>query len=70
VRRASVKSSVIRTVGYDVEKRRLEVTFHSGRVYEYDKVPPHVVRDFLTSESLGKYFNEVIRPRFRMTKVE
>jgi hypothetical protein len=70
MRRVPVKSSVISMVGYDEKNLVLEVRFHSGRVYDYLEVPPDVVKDFLTSDSLGKYFNDVIRPRFRMKRVD
>lgn len=69
MRRQPVKSAAIARVGYDEKNRVLEVKFHSGRVYDYFELPSHVVRAFLTSDSLGKSFNDVIRPLYRMARV-
>lgn len=60
-----VGSSVIATVDYDGERRVLEVTFRTGRVYRYLGVPPAVYRELLASDSKGKYFNQKIRPKYR-----
>jgi hypothetical protein len=38
--RQLVQSSNVYSVGYDAEKRRLEVEFVNGGVYEYLDVPP------------------------------
>ena len=60
-----VGSSVIAMLGYDDERRILEVTFHTGRVYHYLGVPPNVYLELLASDSKGKYFNQKIRPKYR-----
>jgi hypothetical protein len=69
-KRQPVKSSVIATVGYDARGRRLEVGFHNGRVYTYLEVPPSVYEKLVTAESVGKFFNEGVRPYFRAVLVE
>ena len=58
-------SSVIAMLGYDDERRVLEVTFRTGRVYQYLNVPPAVYVELLASDSKGKYFNQKIKPRYR-----
>ncbi len=59
--RQQVESSMLRAVGYDAEKRILEVEFTSGGVYEYSDVPPEVYADLLRAESYGQYFHEHVR---------
>lgn len=65
MRKDRVKSSVIRAVGYDARSRELEVEFHSGRVYRYFEVPRSVYQHLLTADSVGKYFNDVVKPNHR-----
>ncbi|PYQ25702.1 MAG: KTSC domain-containing protein [Acidobacteria bacterium] len=68
--RQRVKSSVIATVGYDAGDRRLEVAFHNGRVYAYLDVPASVYEKLVTAESVGKVFNEEVRPHYKAELVE
>lgn len=59
-----IDSSVLASAAYDDERLRLEIHFRTGRVYHYKEVPRAVYEELLTSESPGKYFNEVIRPSY------
>ncbi len=54
---ASVSSSRIRTVGYDLADRMLHV-------YEYRGVPPQLVKHLLLAKSMGAFFNRHVRDRF------
>lgn len=56
-----VSSSVIASAGYDDDRNLLQLTFCSGRVYNYYQVPRSVYEELLTAESAGKYLNEFIR---------
>ncbi len=62
--RQKVESGMLREVGYDPEKRVLEVEFASGQVYEYVDVPPEVYSELLRAESHGQYFHAHIRDVF------
>lgn len=62
-------SSVIRAFSYDPDRRVLTVTFVSGRVYRYDRVPADVVSSFRQSFSKGEFFNARIRERFAYTEI-
>lgn len=57
MQRQPVESSMLRAVGYDPEKRTLEVEFTSGQIYEYYDVPPEIHAGLLRAESLGQYFH-------------
>jgi lysyl-tRNA synthetase class 2 len=57
-------SSVIYSFTYDPQRRRLVVTFVTGRVYEYADVPPHIVSNLRASFSKGVFFNGHIRDRY------
>ncbi|HVV09461.1 KTSC domain-containing protein [Amycolatopsis sp.] len=68
--RRPVSSSVIRAVGYDPDRRVLEVEFHSGNLYAYDGVAPEVFEQFLRAPSLGRYFNRWIADRYPFARLD
>ncbi|GAA3536930.1 KTSC domain-containing protein [Amycolatopsis ultiminotia] len=70
MRRAPVKSSVLRDVGYDPDRRVLEVGFHDDAVYQYFLVPKRVYRELLAAPSHGRYLNLEIKPRYPVRRVE
>jgi hypothetical protein len=67
--RQAVNSSELRSVGYDLSASILEAEFHSGDIYQYFDVPARLVLELLEAESIGRYFNAWIRPRFKFSKV-
>ncbi|MGA2122239.1 MAG: KTSC domain-containing protein [Methanoregula sp.] len=69
VERLSVKSRILRSVGYDDSTKILEIEFHTGLVYQYSGVPPKVYADLMHSNEVGKYFSEKVRTRFRTKQV-
>ncbi len=58
------RSVAIHYVTYKTEDRELEVGFHGGRNYSYFGVPLQVAVDFITSLSLGQYYNRYIKEEF------
>lgn len=56
----TVESSMIHAVGYDPERRLLEVVFNSGRVYCYEQVPPEVYEALMAAESKGRFMRAAI----------
>lgn len=62
-------SSVISSFTYDPERRRLVVTFVTGRTYEYAEVPQAIAANFRASFSKGVFFNEHIRDTFRCREI-
>jgi hypothetical protein len=54
--RVPVNSTNIRSVAYDTESLMLEIEFHTGRIYRYSSVPPHVYSGLMKADSHGKYF--------------
>lgn len=69
MQRHYVESSVIASVAHDPQANVLEVEFRNGRLYEYFGVPHGEYEALLSAESVGKYFNEEIRPRYRSARV-
>jgi KTSC domain len=69
MRRAHVQSSSVRSVGYDLKAHVLEIEWVGGGVYDYLDVPPEEALALLESDSLGRYLNAEIKPRYRCRPV-
>jgi hypothetical protein len=67
--RVPVHSSSVVSVGYDEQTFELEIEFHNGRVYRYERVPIAAYRLLLRAPSIGEYVNTVIKPRFEARAV-
>lgn len=70
MKRESVESSNIASIGYDAGGRILEVEFHDGGVYDYFDVPPEVFTDFMAASSKGQYFHRHIKDVYQYERVE
>lgn len=58
-----LNSSAIRAIEYDRKRKVLKVYFQHGGDYTYSHIGYHRYRKLVTAESVGKYFNEAIKPR-------
>jgi lysyl-tRNA synthetase, class II len=66
----TVASKTLRRVGYDAERRLLQVEFQNRSIYQYFEVPAAVYQDLMQAPSKGAYFNRSIRPRFDFALVK
>lgn len=55
----SVQSTSIASIGY--KRRTMNVQFHSGRVYEFKKIPRIQFDQFRQALSKGQFFNKEIK---------
>ena len=69
MRRKSVDSTTMRSVGYEAKSRILEIEFDSGAVYQYLGVPTRIYDDLMRAESKGRYFNNEIRDGYPYVEV-
>lgn len=69
MKRTSVSSSNLRSVGYDPAKNILEIEFHGGRVYQYTGVPRSIYNGLMGASSHGKYFHRRIKGRYPYTQI-
>jgi SNF2 family DNA or RNA helicase len=56
-----LKSSNVSMVGYDKKDKTLEVKFHNGGEYKYNKVPKALYRRLLKAKSPGKFLHKHIK---------
>jgi KTSC domain len=59
MQRIQVKSSMIRSIGYNAETLTLEVEYNGGTLYHYEGVAPDQYKAIMEAESVGKYFNQI-----------
>ena len=65
-----IKSSNITSASYNTESEDLTITFNTGGIYVYNKVPWTLFTKFRMAESQGKFFNEKIAKDHKSTKVK
>lgn len=61
MKRISVSSSNLASVGYNPESQILEVELNAGRVYQYFDVPQTEYDGLMNADSHGRYFNQNFR---------
>lgn len=69
MKREPVKSSNLKSVGYDKSKKLLEIEFHTGAVYQYMNVLEHIYKQLMRAPSLGVYFHKYIRDEYKYIKL-
>ena len=69
MKRESVDSSMISSVGYDTKKEELEVEFNSGQVYTYHEVPQEEYDGLMEADYKGRYMRDCIIDMYSTSKV-
>jgi hypothetical protein len=69
MQRQIVKSSNVRSIGYDASTGTLEVEFQSGGKYQYFSVPETLYVAFMRASSKGRYLKDHIKDRYRCRKI-
>lgn len=69
MKRQSVQSSNISSIGYDAASQTLEVEFLNGGVYQYFGVPQNVYQGIMAASSHGEYLAQHIKGHYRYSKV-
>jgi len=70
MKRISVTSSNLKSVGYDSQSCILEVEFVRGAIYQYRLVPALVVCQLIFAESVGSYFNKNIQKTYEYMEIK
>lgn len=64
IRRHHVRSSAVRSVGYDEADWILQIEFSGGKIYNYYRVPPEEHARLMRASSIGTYVNREIKPYY------
>lgn len=67
--RKAIESSMICSIGYDVESGTLEIEFNGGAVWQYSDFPEAMWYEFEESESQGKFFHREIKNQYPESRV-
>ena len=68
--RAPIKGSKnIAEVGYDADKRVMELKFLNGGVYRYHDIPQPVYDAFRSADSMGSFLHARIKGVYKFTKI-
>jgi len=66
----SVRSSMLRKVGYDAERRLLDVVFKNGDIYRYYNVSAANFEGLMKAKSHGRYMQDHIIDRYDVEKIK
>jgi hypothetical protein len=69
MQRETVKSSNIKSVGYDKITLVLEIEFRTGSIYQHPNVPAAVYVRLKAAPSKGRSFAARIKDRHRCTRI-
>jgi hypothetical protein len=67
--RTLVRSSNIRSIGYEASSLTLEVEFKSGSLYQYMGVPQNQYEALMNARSIGRHLNSNIKGRYRYVQI-
>ena len=63
-----IDSSFIQSAEYDKSTKKLILRMKNGSQYVYENISPKRFKNFMNSDSKGKYFNEYIKPNYSVSK--
>lgn len=71
MQRQDVSSSRIKSIGYDVKNKTLEIEFFGLGIYQYVGVPAKTFETFISEsvKSKGRFFDGVIKDKFLCRKI-
>ncbi|MBM3071978.1 KTSC domain-containing protein [Enterobacter sp. RHBSTW-00994] len=64
-----VTSSRITSIAYDEQSATLEIRFRNHTTFQYQRVPARIFRDFLIVVSKGRFYDGVVKGKFKEVKV-
>lgn len=64
-----VESSVINKIGYNEKTKELYIEFKNKHIYKYNNVPIEIMKEFISAESKGKYFNKNFKKKYLGVKI-
>ena len=65
--RQYVESSMINSIGYDMDAAILEIEFKNGAIWDYPDFPEYLWYEFEATESKGQFFHQNIKRQYTPT---
>ena len=69
MQRLPVQSSNLKSIGYDLNSKILEIEFHHGGIYQYFDVPSQIYANLLSASSKGQYHASYVKNRYIFKRV-
>ncbi|MEO5642209.1 MAG: KTSC domain-containing protein [Bacteroidia bacterium] len=69
MKRISVESSMISSIGYEASTKTLEIEFNTGAIWQYADFPKDLWDKFKNCKSYGRFFLEHIQDFYADTKI-
>jgi hypothetical protein len=69
MKRKSVSSSTMASIGYDTKTKTLEIEFNSGTIWQDFDVPKSEFSKMNNADSLGRYFRDSIKDCYEEARV-
>jgi len=69
MQRKRLKSSRLRSAGYDEKQQTLEIEFSNGSVVQYSKVSPEIWRRFQAAPNPTSFFEDRIDEQYSSRRV-
>jgi len=69
MKRSPVKSSNLKSVGFEKPSKSLEIEFKSGGLYQFSGIHPNTHRFLMAAPSKGKFFHKNIRGQYPFKKL-
>jgi len=70
MKRISVSSSSIKSIGYDYQSCILEIEFSRGAIYQYRNLSSLEICKFIFAESIGSYFAKYIKNNYEFEEIK
>lgn len=69
MKRIGVVSSNLKSIGYNKEKKILEIEFNSNAIYQYFDVPERLFNLLMNAPSKGEFHSDFIKDNFSYQKI-
>ncbi|MDD5091269.1 MAG: KTSC domain-containing protein [Candidatus Wallbacteria bacterium] len=67
--RKNVKSSQMKSVGYDTGNKVLEIEMTDGAIVQYYDVPKREFENLVKADSIGKFYHRFIKGKYQYQQV-
>lgn len=70
MKRQSVESSNLASIGYDAAEQIHEIEFNHGGIYQYYDIPQEEYDELMNEDSHGKYFVNNIKNDYNYKRIK
>lgn len=67
IKTTEVNSSTIKAMGYDFERRLMQIDFWNGSKYQYEPITFESYHNLRNAKSIGKHFNQYFKDNKTIT---